>query len=188
MEYVMKKTRYPGPGRPAGYADCVHPSGADLAGILGGMQEQLGRLDERTASMNVLLDRMMQRQDAADIRFEQRMAAAEARTEQRFSEVEQRFADAEARSEQRVLASEARSDQRLAATEARLIKRLDTSDEHAKAETARLGLRLDGVETRLEQLIAWKHRVVGAVVAAGVAGGVASIVADAVFRLLGLSR
>lgn len=184
MEYVMKKTRYPGPGRPAGYAGCVHPSGADLAGILGGMQEQLGRLEERTASMNVLLDRMMQCQDANDAR----LAAAEVRTEQRFSEVEQRFADAETRSEQRVIASEARSDQRLAATEARLVKRLDASDEHATAETARLGLRLDGVETRLEQLIAWKHRVVGAVVAAGVAGGVASVVADAAFRLLGISR
>lgn len=184
MEYVMKKTRYPGPGRPAGYAGCVHPSGAELAGILGGMQEQLGRLDERTASMNVLLDRMMQRHDAADAR----LAAVEVRAEQRFSEVEQRFADAEARSEQRVLASEARSDQRLAATEARLVKRLDASDEHAKAEAARLGSRLDGVETSLEQLIAWKHRVVGAVLAAGVAGGVASIVADTVFRLLGMSR
>ncbi|WP_185754297.1 hypothetical protein [Luteibacter sp. 9135] len=180
----MKKTRYPGPGRPAGYAGCVHPSGADLAGILGGMQERLGRLDERTASMSVLLDRMMQCQDANGAR----LAAAEVRTEQRFSEVEQRFADAEARSEQRVIASEARSDQRLAATEARLVKRLDASDEHATAETARLGLRLDGVETRLEQLIAWKHRVVGAVVAAGVAGGVASVVADAAFRLLGISR
>jgi hypothetical protein len=184
MEYVMKKTRYPSPGRPAGYAGCVHPSGADLAGVLGGIQEQLGRLDERTASMNVLLDRMMQRQDATDAR----LAAAEVRTEQRFSEVGQRFADAETRSEQRVLASEARSDQRLAATEARLVERIEESDERAKAETARLDVRLEGVETRLEQLIAWKHRLVGAVLAAGVAGGVASIVADAVFRLLGMSR
>lgn len=186
MEYTMKKTRYPTTGRELDGAEHADPAEGTLIGILAGIQGQLCRLDERTLTTAQAVDRMAHRVDSLAQKTES-LSQGVVTLSTRVDSMSQRMDSMS----QRMDAQDLHINERFAAVDGALAgmeQRFALADRRQVELDTRLTLRLDSVETKLDGLLAWKQRVIGAVLAAGILGGLLSGVLDTVSRLLGVPR
>ena len=143
---------------------------------MGRMEHRFEAMEQRFATMEHRFEAMEQRFETMEHRFRQMELRFE-KVEHRLETVEYRVGRIEHRLDEHI----ARTDERFSRVE-RQIAALTISVTELTTTVAGIDRRLRVVEGKVDDLMAWKHRIWGVVVALGMLSGVAAFAANLLAR------